>query len=84
MKFHSPIAETNPVNAAFPVTFIVPMDALVMFAILMFANEMDALLMVASSMLAFGIAAFPVNVGLFIGAFSKFNAASAPMRSVIS
>ena len=84
MKFHAPFAETNPVNAAFPITLIVLIDALVMFATVMFANAMDALLMVASPMLAFGIVAFPVNVGLFIGAFSKFNEASALMRSVIS
>lgn len=84
VKFHSPFAETKPPNAAFPTTLMLPMDALVMFAKLIFTTGTLVLIIVASPMLAFGMVAFPVNVGLFIGAFSKFNEASALIRSVIS
>jgi len=84
VKFHCPVAETAPPNAAFPSTLAVLKDALAMLAVLMLAAAMDALLMVASPMLAVGMVAVPVKAGLSTGAFSKFKDASAATRSVIS
>ena len=84
VKFHCPVAETVPPNAAFPTTLAVLKDALAMLALLMLAAAMDALLMVASPMLAVGMVAVPVKAGLSMGAFSKFKEASAATRSVIS
>ena len=84
MKFHAPVVETFPPNAAFPTTLTVVKDALAMFALLMLALAMEALLMVASPMLAFGMVAVPVNVAASFGAFSKFNESSAAIRSLIS
>lgn len=69
---------------AFPTTVIVLIDALVMFAVLMFVTGIAMLFIVATPILAFGMVAVPVNVGSFIGAFNRFNEASATIRFVIS
>lgn len=84
MKFHAPVVETLPPNAAFPTTLTVVKDALVMFALLTFALAMETLPMVASPMLAFGMVAVPVNVGASMGAFSKLSELSAAIRVLIS
>jgi len=83
VKFHCPVAETAPPNAAFP-TMAVLKDALAMVATLMLAAATDALLMVASPMAALGMVAVPVKMGVLVGAFSKSSDASAAARSVIS
>ena len=84
MKFHWPVVEAAPPNAAFPTTLSVVMDALVMLADAIFAVAMDALVIVATPMLALEIVAFPVKVALSMGAFSRFNWSYAALRSVIS
>ncbi len=77
------MTDALPVNVAVP-TLRVEMEALVMVATAMLAFVMVALEMVAFVMDALGMVAVPVNVGVSMGALSKFNESSAFLRSVIS
>jgi hypothetical protein len=60
------------------------MDALVMLAVVIFADAMDALVIVATSMIALEIVAVPVKVAFSMGAFSRFSWSYDALRSVIS
>jgi hypothetical protein len=60
------------------------MEALVMVPTAMLAFVMVALEMLAFVMVALGMVVIPVNVGLSMGALSKFNESSAFLRSIIS
>ena len=73
-----------PPNVASPLTFNFETDALEIVAVAMDALEMVALEIAAVAMDATGTVAIPVNVGLAMGAFSKFSESSAFLRSVIS
>ncbi len=84
VKFHSPVANTLPVNAAFPTTVNTLNWAFAMLATPTLAAAMEALLTVASPITAFGMVADPVNVAASMGAFNAFNDASAAARSLIS